>query len=155
MFDFLFDFFGGTEHSTNEDITVLSIKHKAAKTLEDAAPLKDVTNFQSYDTDHNGWITGSDCPYQPGSDQAKLFWEHVVLPALKATKSLPDAIQYQQEYGNHFKGLYNGQPIITGPHSSIGNNMYIQDRLITVQGMSKASAVHVSDFISQTLIRTQ
>ena len=153
MFDFLFDFFGGTEHHT-DNITVFAIKKKAAS-LDDVAPLKDISgNISSYDTNGDGWITAADSPYIPGSAQAKLFWQHVITPALKMTKSLPEAIPYQQEYGNNFHGFYGGKAVISGHHESPGNVDYIQDRLQTVQGFSKAGAQQVSDFINRNLVRT-
>ena len=154
MFEFLHDYFFGGDTQHLDDVSVLAIKKKAAKSLQDSAPLKDISgNIDSYDTDGNGWITASDCPYIHGTAQAKLWHQHVLVPAMKLTKSLPEAIPYQQQFGGKFAGFYNGKAVILGNHSSqYGNNEYIQDRLELVQGLSKAAAQNVSQFISNNLI---
>jgi len=91
------------------------------------------------DHDGSGHVDGLDCPFPPGSAEAKKWFYETVDPQVHQVNAALKA-----KYGEKCTGMFNGKPLIPGVKGSAtdpqGDFDYMIFQLQTCQGVSEAAA---------------
>jgi len=136
-----------------DNASALTLKVKASQTLLDIAPIKAIIkDLQFFDANNDGIINIDDCPYDHGSPDAIHWWRNVQQMYMKATKSLPEAEEFDTTYGRKFHGFYNGEPVVDGHYEKgFATKEYIVDKMMVTHGYSKAVTLNVVGFVARNL----
>ncbi len=105
----------------------------------------DFSDLSKYDRNGDGELTSDDCPFEPGSGKAQLWFSKVLQPYVKQ--------QVSQEIMEKFPdqtvvGVYKGKALIPGdPDNPNGKLDYVVDRLKVTKGMSTQGAERVAKLV--------
>lgn len=98
-------------------------------------------DFDKYDLNGDNEINARDCPFVPGSAEAKL-WFHNVLQPYVQSQVTPEL---QAKHGDGLVGVYKGKPLIPGSAGpGEGDFRFLVDKIRVTQGLSYSSAVKIA-----------
>jgi hypothetical protein len=98
-------------------------------------------DFDKYDLNSDGDITADDCPFPPGSAEAKLWWRNIMEPYAKS--QLTDELR--AEHGNAVVGVYKGKPLVPSSNASgTGDFQFLVDKIRYTHGLSYSSSVKIA-----------
>ena len=93
------------------------------------------------DINGDGNITVEDCPFEPGTQDAKTWWADNV-DAKLAENITPEM---KAQYGDRVVGAFNGKPLVPGERSlDHGDSWYMSTKLKVTEGLSAAAAKKVA-----------
>jgi hypothetical protein len=93
------------------------------------------------DANGDGQITAEDCPFEPGTQDAKTWWADNV-DAKLAENITPEM---KAQYGDRVVGAFNGKPLVPGERGQDqGDAWYMSTKLKVTQGLSEKSAQKVA-----------
>lgn len=101
-------------------------------------------DLAKHDLNGDGVITAQDCPFSPGTLEAKMWVKQVLEPYVQQ-QITPEM---KAQYGDKVVGAYHGKPLVPGgegsPSEPQGDFTYLVDKLMLTQGLSKVSAAKVA-----------
>jgi len=101
------------------------------------------------DRDGNGTLDYQDCPHQPGSIEAKNWFNTVMSPYVKA-QATPEM---KAKYGEKCVAMFNGKPIVAGaPTTDGGDYEYTIQKLILTKGMTPETATAFAAKVKATAV---
>lgn len=107
----------------------------------------DATELEKFDINDDGYITASDCPFVPGSAEAKLWYRNVLEPSLQNVTP-----EMQAKYGDKLVGAYQGKPLVPGEAGpGQGDFQLLVDKIKITQGLSHGSAVKIAAKVKYTM----
>ena len=102
--------------------------------------LHDSPDWVPEDTNGDGFITGADIPFEPGSLEAKKAWMQVEAQAHSPTNVAKcKALGYEDG-----RGMYEGRPLVPGSGPGQGDFKLLQDRLVYHQGYDPEVASQIA-----------
>jgi hypothetical protein len=105
-------------------------------------------DFTELDTNEDGDITMDDCPFEHGSERAKLWWKKVQAPYVK-TQVTEDLAT---KYGDKVVGVYKGKPLVPGEAGrGQGDFGYLVDKLQVTRGLTPGAATKIAGKIKWTM----
>lgn len=108
----------------------------------------DTADMDRFDLNHDGIITGADCPFPMGSPEAKLWWKNVLEPSL--TNNISP--EMKAKYGDKIVGVYEGKALVPGVSGvDQGDFRFLVDKLQVTQGLSYGSAVKIAAKVKHML----
>lgn len=97
-------------------------------------------NWEPRDNDGDGFITGADIPFEPGSLAAKKAWAKI-----EAEAHSPANVQKCKALGyEDGRGMYQGKVLVPGSGSGHGDFILLKHRLIYSQGYSPEVATKIA-----------
>ena len=121
---------------------MMDIEMLVQNMLDDVRP--DFSNIEDYDTNGDGTLTADDCPFEPGSSKAQMWFSKVLQPYVQS--------QVNQELMSKFDdadhpvvGVYKGKALVAGERGEdLGKLDYTIDRLMITKGVSPSGAARVA-----------
>jgi hypothetical protein len=99
------------------------------------------TDMDRFDLNNDGEITADDCPFPPGSAEAKLWWRNIMVPY--AQQSI--TAEHVEQYGDSVVGAYKGKPLVPGQSGAgQGDFQFLVDKIRITQGLSYHSSVKIA-----------
>jgi len=107
-----------------------------------------------WDINGDGVIDASDCPYPPGTLEAKLWWKKLVGshddPGPLVKQGITPAMK--AKYGSKVVGAWGGKPLVPGESGpGQGDFDFVSDGVHIKQGLTEARADAVAAKIRRTL----
>lgn len=97
-------------------------------------------DFDKFDLNSDGVLSCEDCPFIPGSTEAKLWWRNVMEPYVHSRLEP----SWTEHYGDSVVGGYKGKPLVPGIKGSSeypqGDFDFLKDKIKITQGLSEVSA---------------
>lgn len=115
--------------------------------LSDVRP--DFSDLTRYDLNGDGQLTADDCPFEPGSTKAQLWFSNILKPYIQGqlTEDITAKFSDQQVVG-----VYKGKALVAGdPDNRLGSLDYVKDRLVLTRGMSPPGADRIAHLIKNPI----
>ena len=101
----------------------------------------DDIDMDKFDLDGDGQITANDCPFVPGSAEAKLWFRNIMEPSV--THNITP--EMQAKYGDQVIGAYKGKPLVPSEMGSDqGDFQFLVDKIKIIHGLNYSSAMKIA-----------
>ncbi len=96
------------------------------------------------DVNGDGIMDILDCPHEPGSREAKSWFENTLVPHLREQITS----DMYAKYGTKCVGAYHGKPLVPGvAGKDQGDFLFLRDRIQLTQGVDKETATLIAGHI--------
>jgi hypothetical protein len=94
------------------------------------------------DANGDGQITAEDCPFEPGTQDAKTWWADNVDANLQSNITA----EMKAQYGDRVVGAFNGKPLVPGERGQDqGDAWYLTTKIAVTEGLPVKSAAKVAE----------
>lgn len=137
-------------HAATNGTVVLQSKTGAFKVLKSGAFLihgkaAKASDFAVRQTSMKS--VAQQCPYAHGSDAAKMWWKHVVVPEVRAGVTPEN----QAKYGKSLTGMFEGKPLRPGANPGDGDFNYLREHAMVTQGVSHTEGTNIAGHVNKML----
>jgi hypothetical protein len=93
------------------------------------------------DSNADGIVDPSDCPFEYGTLEAKQWWNNYIVPYTKTQITS----EMKEKYGDNVVGAWKGKPLVPG-HAGRGEGdfQFLVDKIQITQGLSEDVAKRIA-----------